>query len=135
MDITSDNFSTSVDDIVRCVSTCDYYAFDLEMTGINFAALPEDPENAPDDIYRIKRAVASRFNIIQVGLCTFHREAPPARRQRTSASLLPARSLSVTDGATSPSQPPQYASRLTASAYCARPLSFRLSSSRCCHRT
>ncbi|RNF00766.1 putative ribonuclease [Trypanosoma rangeli] len=78
MQVTRDTFPVIFPKFVELLKTCDFYAFDEEMTGINTAELPETITDTPEESYRAKRTVASRYNIIQVGICLFHRDATAA---------------------------------------------------------
>ncbi|KAF8285818.1 putative poly(A)-specific ribonuclease PARN [Trypanosoma cruzi] len=74
MQVTRDTFPAVLPKFVELLKSCDFYAFDEEMTGISTAELPESITDTPEESYRAKRTVASRYNIIQVGICLFHRE-------------------------------------------------------------
>ena len=85
MDITKDNFNAALDGLLERIAACDFYAIDLEMTGINSpTSMPEDASMPLQRLYEAKRHAASRFAIIQVGICLFHKmdqsavAAPPA---------------------------------------------------------
>ncbi|RNF27607.1 putative ribonuclease [Trypanosoma conorhini] len=78
MQVTRDTFPAVFPKFVELLQTCDFYAFDEELTGINTAELPETITDTPEESYRAKRAVASRYNIIQVGICLFHRDTTAA---------------------------------------------------------
>ena len=125
MDITKDNFGSTVDKVCDLLRSCDYYAIDLEMTGIDLPgrAIPEDPCMSPNDLYRIKREVASRFSIIQVGLCTFHQSpvgSPPALKGNAAAGASSRDGGGTSTGSTD-ENPPE--GRET-STLCARPFNF-----------
>ncbi|SCU69237.1 Poly(A)-specific ribonuclease PARN-1 [Trypanosoma equiperdum] len=75
MQVTRDNLPTVLPKFVQLLKTCDFYAFDEEMTGINVPELPESVTDTPQETYNAKRAAASRYNIIQVGICLFHKNS------------------------------------------------------------
>jgi hypothetical protein len=73
MEVTKSNFEHVLPHFVALLDTCAFYSFDLEMTGIT------DPEEAGHamtapaaDRFRGKFAAASKFSIIQLGVCLFH---------------------------------------------------------------
>ncbi|ORC89248.1 putative ribonuclease [Trypanosoma theileri] len=74
MQVTRDNFPAIFPKFVELLQTCDFYSFDEEMTGINTPELPESMTDSPEESYRAKCTVASRYNIIQVGICLFHKD-------------------------------------------------------------
>ncbi|KAH9593532.1 Ribonuclease CAF1 [Trypanosoma melophagium] len=74
MQVTRDNFPAIFPKFLELLQTCDFYSFDEEMTGINTPELPESMTDSPEESYRAKRTVASRYNIIQVGICLFHKD-------------------------------------------------------------
>jgi poly(A)-specific ribonuclease len=74
MQITNTNFDTVVDDFIECLRTCDFYAVDQEMTGINAADVgAESPLLDLEALYPAKRAAAMRYNAFQIGISTFHK--------------------------------------------------------------
>ncbi|KEG05913.1 putative ribonuclease [Trypanosoma grayi] len=74
MQVNRDNFPAIFPKFVQLLQTCDFFSFDEEMTGINTPDLPECITDTPEESYRAKSTVASRYNIIQVGICLFHKE-------------------------------------------------------------
>ncbi|KAG8341151.1 hypothetical protein TRVL_08018 [Trypanosoma vivax] len=74
MQVTRDNFPAVFPKFVELLQTCDFYAIDEEMTGINVADKPESITDTPEETYRAKREAASRYSIIQVGICLFHKD-------------------------------------------------------------
>jgi len=79
MDITRENFGATLDSLLERIASCDFAAVDLEMTGINDAAHPEDASMTLQQLYEAKRSVAGRFAIIQVGVSLFERKSSPRR--------------------------------------------------------
>eukprot|EP00796_Vickermania_ingenoplastis_P006549 gene6549-4722_t len=59
------------------LKSCDFYAFDAEMTGITLPDVTENATFAPERSYDVKRQVAARYGVIQVGICLFHKDASP----------------------------------------------------------
>nr|CCD13380.1 unnamed protein product [Trypanosoma congolense IL3000] len=74
MQVTKDNLTAVLPKFMHLLQTCDFYAFDEEMTGINVSEIQETITDTPEESYRAKRAAASRYNIIQVGICLFQRK-------------------------------------------------------------
>lgn len=74
MDVTRDNFLEVLPVLLEKIATCKFMSFDEEMTGISLS----DPssrirkDDTPQERYKRMRMVASRFGIIQFGLCLFH---------------------------------------------------------------
>lgn len=74
MDVTRDNFLDVLPVVLEKIATCKFMSFDEEMTGISLS----DPssrirkDDTPEERYERMRMVASRFGIIQFGLCLFH---------------------------------------------------------------
>ena len=73
MEISRDNFAATVGNFCELLQTCDFYAIDEEMTGISLVEQPEDPTMSVEATYDIKRRVAKKYSIIQVGICLFHK--------------------------------------------------------------
>lgn len=73
MEVTRENFAAVVDDFCDLAATCDFFAIDEEMTGINLQDAIENPLMSIRERYAIKKQVAERYNIIQVGVCLFHK--------------------------------------------------------------
>lgn len=79
MQVNKSLFPATYDHFVELLSTCDFYAFDEEMTGINTPEIVESVTFTPEDCYRAKSFAATRYNMIQVGICLFHRDASGGR--------------------------------------------------------
>lgn len=80
--ITNDNFPVSSKDFFALIPFCDFYAWDLEMTGIraNDVAIPSNGHpllKLPKDAFREKITAARRFDIIQLGVSLFFKEGTP----------------------------------------------------------
>ena len=73
MDITRDNFVEKLPAILEQLGKADFIAFDLEMTGIN--NVDRSKGNRKDDLpgnrYMKMVDVATKYNIIQVGMSMF----------------------------------------------------------------
>jgi hypothetical protein len=90
MEVTKTNFEVIFPKFKELLAACDFYAVDLEMTGINPPKTDVIPSKAPDlhplvapvnaSIFPNKDAAARRYNIIQMGVTLFQRatELPPA---------------------------------------------------------
>jgi poly(A)-specific ribonuclease len=73
MQVRRDNFPAVFPHFKELLETCDFYAMDEEMTGINVPEVTESITFSPEDSYHAKRLAASRYSIIQVGVCLFRR--------------------------------------------------------------
>lgn len=73
MQVRRDNFPAVFPHFKELLETCDFYAMDEEMTGINVPEVTELITFSPDDAYHSKRLAASRYSIIQVGICLFRK--------------------------------------------------------------
>lgn len=73
MQVRRDNFPAVFPHFKELIETCDFYAIDEEMTGINVPEVTESITFSPQDSYQSKRLAASRYSIIQVGVCLFRR--------------------------------------------------------------
>eukprot|EP00588_Corethron_pennatum_P035665 CAMPEP_0194347048 /NCGR_PEP_ID=MMETSP0171-20130528/105771_1 /TAXON_ID=218684 /ORGANISM="Corethron pennatum, Strain L29A3" /LENGTH=629 /DNA_ID=CAMNT_0039114251 /DNA_START=64 /DNA_END=1953 /DNA_ORIENTATION=- len=73
MNVTKETIGVACDEFERLVPTAAFVAMDLEMTGIHLPECKELPDDTPAARYAKMRTVASRFNVVQVGLTTFHR--------------------------------------------------------------
>eukprot|EP00760_Papus_ankaliazontas_P003151 PhM_4_TR1145/c0_g1_i1/m.61815/K01148/PARN, PNLDC1; poly(A)-specific ribonuclease len=56
------------------MKSCEFIAFDEEMTGISFADEPESILHPLPKSYDLKRRAAEKFSLIQVGLCLFEKD-------------------------------------------------------------
>ncbi|CUE75691.1 ribonuclease, putative, partial [Bodo saltans] len=93
MDVTRDNFNSVFPQIQTLLQTCDFYAFDLEMTGIEVERLvgrgggPDSlaarvdtyPHkcrfySTPTDAFPLKWEAATTFSPMQFGLSIFHKD-------------------------------------------------------------
>lgn len=72
MQVNRVNFPATLPHFLELLKTCDFYAFDEEMTGITIPGKEENMACTPEESYEIKRSVASRYSMIQVGICLFH---------------------------------------------------------------
>ncbi|CCW68291.1 unnamed protein product [Phytomonas sp. Hart1] len=73
MQVIYNTFAATLPYFVKLLKTCDFYAFDEEMTGV---ALPNTSDLitfSTAESYYFKRMAAKHYNLIQVGLCLFHR--------------------------------------------------------------
>jgi poly(A)-specific ribonuclease len=74
MDVTRENFQDVYPIIKEKLSTCRFISFDEEMSGINGT----DPsqrykkDDTPATRYQKMRSIATKYSIIQFGLCLFH---------------------------------------------------------------
>ncbi|KPA84035.1 putative mitochondrial Poly(A)-specific ribonuclease PARN [Leptomonas pyrrhocoris] len=73
MQVRRDNFPAVFPHFKELLETCDFYAMDEEMTGINVPEVTESITFSPQDAYNSKRLAASRYSIIQVGVCLFRK--------------------------------------------------------------
>ncbi|CAM36572.1 conserved hypothetical protein [Leishmania braziliensis MHOM/BR/75/M2904] len=73
MQVRRDNFPAVFPHFQKLLHTCDFYAVDEEMTGIGVPEVTETITFAPSETYHSKRLAASRYSIIQVGVCLFRR--------------------------------------------------------------
>ncbi|CAG9574198.1 conserved hypothetical protein [Leishmania major strain Friedlin] len=73
MQVRRDNFPAVFPHFQELLRTCDFYAIDEEMTGIGVPEVTETITFAPSETYHSKRLAASRYSIIQVGVCLFRR--------------------------------------------------------------
>lgn len=73
MDTYRENFGEVWPQIEEAIAGCDYLVLDFEMSGINLTdpAFRHNYADTPAERYAKMRPVASRYNIIQLGLCTF----------------------------------------------------------------
>ncbi|KAK7195871.1 poly(A)-specific ribonuclease PARN [Novymonas esmeraldas] len=78
MQVRRDNFPAVFPHFQELLRTCDFYAVDEEMTGIGVPEVTESITFAPAESYHAKRLAASRYSIIQVGVCLFRRLSPAA---------------------------------------------------------
>jgi len=73
MNVTKENIDSACDEFAKLVPTASFVSLDLEMTGIHLPDCKELLMDTPSVRYSKMRKVASRFNIVQVGLTMFHR--------------------------------------------------------------
>jgi hypothetical protein len=75
MDVTRDNFSAAVDALEALLPTAEFVAIDEEMTGIMLdkSTAPHAGDTLETRYQKMKR-VTHEFNLIQVGMCLYHRE-------------------------------------------------------------
>lgn len=73
MQVTRDTLAATLPVFTELLGTCDFYAVDEEMTGISLPPEAEDPTKTVEHIYDVKRRVAEKFSMIQVGVCLFHK--------------------------------------------------------------
>lgn len=85
MNVTRENFACTVDEFCELAQSCEFFAFDEEMTGISLPNLPETPLMCVEEMYHSKRQVAQRYSIIQIGICLFHRDDAVAGASDASA--------------------------------------------------
>ncbi|KAG5504754.1 hypothetical protein GH5_05381 [Leishmania sp. Ghana 2012 LV757] len=79
MQVRRDNFPAVFPHFQQLLSTCDFYAIDEEMTGIGVPEVTEMITFSPSETYHSKRLAASRYSIIQVGVCLFRRVSVSSR--------------------------------------------------------
>ena len=75
MDVTRENFSAAVDALEALLPTAEFVAIDEEMTGIMLdkSTAPHAGDTLETRYQKMKR-VTHEFNLIQVGVCLYHRE-------------------------------------------------------------
>lgn len=88
MEVTRENFAAVVDEFCELAETCDFFAIDEEMTGINLPDVIETPIMSIEERYAIKKVVAERYNIIQVGVCLFHKVVRGPNEQNTKPAYV-----------------------------------------------
>ncbi|KAJ1926288.1 hypothetical protein FBU59_007330, partial [Linderina macrospora] len=72
MDVTRDNFKAALREFSAAITTCDFVAIDMEMTG-----LYPDNQSKPyrkdtnDERYQKLKKSAEMFGVVQVGICLF----------------------------------------------------------------
>lgn len=82
MQVRRDNFPAVFPHFKELLAECDFYAVDEEMTGISVPEVTESITFDPQEAYTSKRLAASRYSIIQVGVCLFRKvpsSSPVAR--------------------------------------------------------
>lgn len=72
MNVTKENLGEVAAEIEALLPTVSFVAIDEEMTGISVEGQKEQIQDWPARRYSKMRTVASRYNIIQVGVCLFH---------------------------------------------------------------
>ncbi|KAG5504376.1 hypothetical protein JKF63_04827 [Porcisia hertigi] len=95
MQVRRDNLPAVFPHFQELLHTCDFYALDEEMTGIGVPEMTDTITFSPSESYHSKRLAASRYSIIQVGVCLFRR--------------IPASSGGAAAGLTTPEAPQRYA--------------------------
>jgi poly(A)-specific ribonuclease len=73
MDVTIENFNRSVELLEDLIPSCEFIAFDEEMTGISIKGVTSRMDDAIADRYKTMCEVAQTYHIIQIGLCLFHK--------------------------------------------------------------
>lgn len=84
MDITKNNFHKKFKYIQEAISTADFIAIDMELTGINPNI--KKPLDSIEERYDKYRRVGEKFQIMQFGLCTF--ELDTSRNRNDSETYL-----------------------------------------------
>jgi poly(A)-specific ribonuclease len=84
MEVTKENFDAILPSVIEQIKTAEFISFDEEMTGImNYEYSKRNKKtDEPDDRYAKMLTVATRYSIIQFGMCLFqkvgsHYEASP----------------------------------------------------------
>lgn len=72
MNVTKENLAEAAAQIEALLPSAAFVAIDEEMTGITLQGQAEQIQDLPSRRYSKMRNVASRYNIIQFGLCLFH---------------------------------------------------------------
>ena len=90
MDVTIDNFNELYPRILELLNRCLYVSFDEEMTGIFMSdnSLRNKKDDTPDSRYIKMIPVASRFNIIQFGLCFFCEEIIESENENENNEII-----------------------------------------------
>ena len=70
MEVDKDNFDEALQLLESALTTADFVAIDLEMTGIRLDG-EEQYRDLPEDRYLQQRSVASSYSIVQVGVSVF----------------------------------------------------------------
>ena len=71
MKITKLNFDENYDRIVELIEKSEYISFDCEMTGINNSSQQHKKDDNTDERYLKMTTVATKYSLIQIGLCCF----------------------------------------------------------------
>mmetsp|Transcript_102272 Transcript_102272/g.305372 ORF Transcript_102272/g.305372 Transcript_102272/m.305372 type:complete len:555 (-) Transcript_102272:70-1734(-) len=74
MNVTRENMAEAAAQIEALLPSAAFVAFDEEMTGISVQGQAEQIQDLPSRRYTKMRNVASRYSIIQFGICLFHEE-------------------------------------------------------------
>mmetsp|Transcript_27351 Transcript_27351/g.64259 ORF Transcript_27351/g.64259 Transcript_27351/m.64259 type:complete len:553 (+) Transcript_27351:119-1777(+) len=72
MNVTRENLAEAAAQLEALLPSAAFVAMDEEMTGITLQGQPEQVQDLPSRRYAKMRNVASRYSIIQFGICLFH---------------------------------------------------------------
>eukprot|EP00758_Cryptobia_borreli_P003904 Tbor_TRINITY_DN4055_c0_g1::TRINITY_DN4055_c0_g1_i1::g.11695::m.11695/K01148/PARN, PNLDC1; poly(A)-specific ribonuclease len=73
MDVIKSNYSEVRDEFISLVSTCEFYAVDAEMTGINKGNKRPTCNSTTSDVFHSAKEDACTYTAFQLGICLFHR--------------------------------------------------------------
>lgn len=76
--ITQATFEPAVAALAELLPTAEFVAVDCEMTGIHLGASQPSLRDTTQERYDKMRPVATAYSLIQVGICTFHRDPAAA---------------------------------------------------------
>jgi poly(A)-specific ribonuclease len=72
--ITRATFELAAAALAELLPTAEFVAVDCEMTGIHLAGSQPSQRDTTQERYDKMRRVATAYSLIQVGICTFHRD-------------------------------------------------------------
>lgn len=72
--VTRDNFQSILPEILGKLRLAVYVSFDEEMSGIEISTIRNQKSDSPEDRYKKMVRVASKYSIIQFGICIFMRD-------------------------------------------------------------
>ena len=75
MEVTAANFKAAADELEALIPTCEFVAIDEEMTGIMLDGTAPNPGDTIEARYRKMKKVTETYNLMQVGVCLYHRDA------------------------------------------------------------
>ena len=76
MEVTGANFDAAANELESLLPSAEFVAVDEEMTGIVLDRTTQpNPGDTTESRYQKMKCVVKHFNLMQVGICTFHRSA------------------------------------------------------------
>lgn len=86
--ITRTTFEPAAAALAELLPTAEFVAIDCEMTGIHLGGAPPSQRDTTQERYDKMRRVASAYSLMQVGICTFHRDAAAGAGAGAAAPLV-----------------------------------------------